>query len=300
MDEEDEFLSGRPYGGVAIICKVLDNISYETITCNTRNLVAIMLKDIHGTPIQITIGVYMPYYDESNRLQTDAYVEYIDGLQCIIDEYGDTVPIKIVGDFNVHLPGPNEHDTVNWYKRNKFTSHSKLMYDCITGNNFNIADLTFRQDVPFTYFNIARGAYSWIDHMLCTEYDLSSVTSCKIIPPDADNVSDHLPLRLTTKLHVPSADTPAPIDQSRQMPVTYWNRPVNNARYEQELSTSLSGLPTYTPYPELDEEGTQNRIDGYMDSLRSCMIQAATKAECIPYISSQEILVPRTEPGAGY
>ena len=36
MDEEDEFLSGRPYGGVAIICKVLDNISYETITCNTR------------------------------------------------------------------------------------------------------------------------------------------------------------------------------------------------------------------------------------------------------------------------
>ena len=53
-----------------------------------------MLKDIHGTPIQITIGVYMPYYDKNNRLQTDAYVEYIDGLQYIIDEYGDTVPIK--------------------------------------------------------------------------------------------------------------------------------------------------------------------------------------------------------------
>ena len=135
------------------------------------------------------------HYYTSNRLQTDAYVEYIDGLQCIIDEYGDTVPIQIVGDFNVHLPGPNEHDTVNWYKRDKFTSHSKLMYDFISGNNFNIADLTFKQDVPFTYFNIARGVYSWIDHMLCTEYDMSSVTLCKTIPPDADNVSDHLPLR---------------------------------------------------------------------------------------------------------
>ena len=66
------------------------------------------------------------------------------------------------------------------------------------------------------------------------------------------------------KLHVPSADTPAPIDQSRQMPVTYWNRPVNNARYEQELSTALSGLPTYQSWTK-----TAHRTE-LMDTWTGC------------------------------
>ena len=46
----------------------------------------------------------MPYYDRGNTSLTEASVEYIDDLQCIIDEYGDTVAIQIVGDFNVYLP----------------------------------------------------------------------------------------------------------------------------------------------------------------------------------------------------
>ena len=173
MDEDDEHLPGRPYGGVAIICKVMDNISYEMIKCNTRNIVGVMMKDIHGSPMQMLLGVYMPYYDRSKISQTDAYVEYIDELQCIIDEYGETVPIKIVGDFNARLPNASECDTVNWYKRNGFTSHSKLMHDFIVGNTLNVVDLAFKQHVNYTYFNIARGVFSWIDHVLSTDYDMA-------------------------------------------------------------------------------------------------------------------------------
>ena len=121
----------RPYDGVAILCQVMDNISYELLKCNTRNLVVIVLKDMHGTPIQIMIGVYMPYYDRGNTSLTEASVEYIDDLQCIIDEYEDTVAMQIVGDFNVYLPKPSECDTVNWFKRIMFTPHSKLMHDFI-------------------------------------------------------------------------------------------------------------------------------------------------------------------------
>jgi len=43
----------------------------------------------------------------------------------------------------------------------------------------------------------------WIDQMLCTDYDMINVKSCKIIPPDGNNVSDHHILRLTMELHVP-------------------------------------------------------------------------------------------------
>ena len=60
-------------GGVAIIVK--DNISYELLKCNTRNLVAIALKDI-----QIMIGVYMPYYERSDTSLTEVYVQYNDDL----------------------------------------------------------------------------------------------------------------------------------------------------------------------------------------------------------------------------
>ncbi|KAK2162977.1 hypothetical protein LSH36_88g03006 [Paralvinella palmiformis] len=140
------------------------------------------------------IGVYMVYYDRSNNSLTEAYVEYIDDLQGIIDEYGDTVPIKIVGDYNVHLPKPGE--CINW-----FTSHSKLVHD----------------------FIIAPGI----------------------------------------------------TDQSKQVPVTYWNRQMNNKRYNKELDAALYEIPVYTQCPELDEHQTQTRIDGYMDCLRTYMIDAA-------------------------
>jgi len=40
-----------------------------------------------------------------------------------------------------------------------------------------------------------------------------NVQSCKIIPPDTDNVSDHLLLMLTMELYVPLAETPVTIVQ---------------------------------------------------------------------------------------
>ena len=88
------------------------------------------------------------------------------------------------------------------------------MRDIIIGNDFNVADLAFKQDVHCSYFTTARGVYSWIDHILCTDYDVINVKSCKIILPAADNVSTHLPLRLTTELLLPLAETPVTIDQS--------------------------------------------------------------------------------------
>jgi len=76
------------------------------------------------------------------------------------------------------------------------------MHDFIIGNDFNVADLAIKQDVHYPYFNIARGVYNWIDHVLFTDYDMINVKSGKIIHPGADNVSDRLPLRLTMELHV--------------------------------------------------------------------------------------------------
>ena len=50
---------------------------------------------------------------------------------------------------------------------------------------------------------------------------------------------------------------------------------MNNKRYNKELDAALYDIPVYTQCPELDEHQTQTRIDGYMDCLRTYMIDAA-------------------------
>ena len=126
-----------------------------------------------------------------------------------------------------------------------------------------------------------RGVFSWIDHVLSTDYDMSSITSCKIHPLDSDNVSDHLPIRLTMDLPLPPEDESAPVIQSH-VPFTYWNKSVNNEQYNRELGDALEHLPMYAPLSDLDEPATQEALDEYVDSLRSCMIESARKAGCIP------------------
>ncbi len=45
-------------------------------------------------------------------------------MQVIIDEYGESVPIKCLGDFNVQLPRTDICSN-NWYKSQGFTVHSR-------------------------------------------------------------------------------------------------------------------------------------------------------------------------------
>ena len=65
MSDEDEHAEGRPYGGVAIACRNIDGVTYEAIQCQNRNIIGVLLNDLHGTPIHIVLCVYMPYYDKS-------------------------------------------------------------------------------------------------------------------------------------------------------------------------------------------------------------------------------------------
>ena len=99
-----------------------------------------------GIPIQVIICVYMPYYDKSKPEQTDKYVECINALQCITDDYGDGVPIKILGDLNAQLPSEYvANNCDNWHKRKGYTSHSRIMQDFIMGNNVTVMDFMYNQ-----------------------------------------------------------------------------------------------------------------------------------------------------------
>ena len=69
----------------------------------------------------------MPFYN-GKREQTDLYIETIDALQVLIDQYASIAPIKIIGDLNTPLP-LSEKLSKNWYKQKNFNLYSSVLYD---------------------------------------------------------------------------------------------------------------------------------------------------------------------------
>ena len=124
MDADEEHSRGRPYGGVAIICKRIEGLTYDLIECSNQRIIGIVINDSSGVPIYVLLCAYMPYFDKGNHNQTEQYVECIDALQSIIDTFAETAPVKILGDLNAQLPFATKV-TNCWYKSKGFTSHSK-------------------------------------------------------------------------------------------------------------------------------------------------------------------------------
>ena len=232
MDADEENFRGRPYRGVAIICKRIDGLTYDLIECSNQIIIGIVINDSSGVPIHVLIRAFMPYFDKANHNQTEQYVECIDALQSIIDTFAETAPVNILGDLNVQLPFANKV-TNSWIKSKGFASHSKIMYDFIDGNGFKVADLELKQNIDYTYFNIPRNINTWIDHIITTEYDLCYISSCRIIPLDSGKVRDHLPLRLCMNIHIDKSNFVTPSSYSHNSSYfTNWSRGFNNACYK--------------------------------------------------------------------
>ncbi len=46
MTEDDEHSTGRPFGGVAIICKHTKGLSYEEVNCDHSRIIAVLVKNV--------------------------------------------------------------------------------------------------------------------------------------------------------------------------------------------------------------------------------------------------------------
>ena len=85
MRKTDAEYTGRPYGGVAIICKQSANFTYRELNSEFDNIRDVGIYDNSGKLVQVLINVYMPYYDKGNQDQTDKFMSAIDALQTILD-----------------------------------------------------------------------------------------------------------------------------------------------------------------------------------------------------------------------
>ena len=264
MSTCDPEYSGRPFGGLSVVAKSNHGLCFYEIECSCDRLLPFKVINKHGKVIQTIINVYFPFYQSGNHEQTKEFIETIDQLQTVIDD-SEGVPIKIVGDFNVKLPKQAKLNQ-SWFRRNGFNQHSYILYDFIVANNLFVADFHFRQPVSYTYYCHTSAKYTWIDHMLFTSYDSTDVTRCSIIPQDADNVSDHLPL----VMHISVTET-EPSDaiphNTRAQSWPSWKNMCNNDAYNSVLSDKLSLLPQLIKPQNSDTNYVQHRIDSYIEDI---------------------------------
>jgi len=169
----------------------------------------VLIKDRYDRPSHIIVCAYMPYF-EGSQDKNEEFLTCTDAMQVIIDKYGEAIPIKFLGDFNVQLPR-SEVTSNNWYKSKGSNAHSRLLSDFIVGNELSIADLFYKK-TSYTYFNISRNVRTWIVHVFSTNHDCCDINICDLVSLDDGNVSDHLPIRILTTLRVQHYNNSIPIE----------------------------------------------------------------------------------------
>ena len=99
MNDDDHEHSGRPYGGVGIIIKEKNDLIFNELNVPSDRVLAVGIQDKRGKFVNIFISCYLSYFDKSNRNQTDTYIETLDAIGGLVDEYGSKCSFIIGGDF---------------------------------------------------------------------------------------------------------------------------------------------------------------------------------------------------------
>ena len=146
---QEEMLTGRPYGGIGFVAKCLKHISYRPVSVNSKRIAGVQLVT-NGEVILTIYGLYLPHYNGMHD-QIELFSETLDILQASIDDM-EPSPLMIVGDMNATLPSNNQL-VRNWYRKHPYNRHSYILYDFLCNNELIVANFNFKQNTSYTYCN---------------------------------------------------------------------------------------------------------------------------------------------------
>ena len=141
----------------------------------------------------------MPFYN-GDISQTGLNVDATDVLESVIDEYA---ALYIIGDLNVRLPNEQMRYITSCIKQVDTTC---IQTSCITLSMAMVVLLLISAVSKMSLMSVIRipvilqqpdmGLCIWIEHCLSSSHDIPF--DFKILPRHADNICDHLPIRLQT------------------------------------------------------------------------------------------------------
>ena len=180
IDDTSNILTGRPYGGVAILTRKLLRPVCEFEFYDDTRMIGLEVK--HLKERLYFINVYLPYQCPDNY---DVYAEYLGKISAIVEDCHST-KIAIIGDFNAAVGTTFEDELL------ELCTHHKLI----------IADYEKygRTSNQFTYVSDAHSTTSWLDHIICS-FDFYSIISDLFILDKLPS-SDHLPLCCTCRFEL--------------------------------------------------------------------------------------------------
>ena len=183
FNSNDSLLSGRPYGGIAILFRKALQDRVQVRTVSER----IMIADISTAIGQICLlNVYLPtdYRDDDSL---DEFSMAVGQIECEIAAAANyTCHYGIIGDFNADAKGSRFYTELS---------------DFCEDNNLVISDvqqLRGSQNV-FTFQSQAHLTTSWLDHCLFSQYLHTKITEIRVDYGVIE--SDHFPL--SVELDVP-------------------------------------------------------------------------------------------------
>ena len=275
MDHDPGYSAGRPFGGMAIIVKMSHNYIVREHGQDNNRIMSITLFDLNDTPVQTMVNVYMPFYDSSLE-KTEGFVEIIDAMQAVIEDVNGKCPIKFFGDFNCKLPKETPSNR-NWHRVNGYNRHSSMLHDFIISNDLVAADLRHDQSVGYTFFCHQRGVYTWIDHVLCFEYDMTSFSCCNILPLSSLNDSDHLPICCSFRVEPSSAAGCHLVGSSCRKSNAEWDNPQFCEKYKAALSNKLDSMLGSLDQI-LHDDASVTEMDTYLAKINGAMESAVVEA----------------------
>ena len=232
---QNGLMLGRPYGGVACFwSKSLGKFITPLVDIPNPRVSAIHFKC--GSFDIVLFNVYMPFLDGSNRTESiNDFIETVSCIDMVMDDYPDSSFI-LSGDLNFEVGRGSPFEPI----------FNNLCRD--RGRNIGICDSLFEGNVGYTFSNVARGVYKWLDHFSVSS-DIAHLIDNYAIRRDADNFSDHLPISCSLKFDVPLNQRTEPSFTKRGTPGNVvWDR-CNSTQLELYREYLDYGIDTI-PLPE--------------------------------------------------
>lgn len=217
-----EILSGRPYGGCAILWRSSLKFSIDFLSVRSRRVAAIKLSNEHSN--FLLVNVYMPF--EDGNCNADEFSDVLFSVECLLADHIDCHYL-IGGDFNVDFT--------------RSTMHTALLRSFLDTHNLLCASDFVGANIDFTYqFNMLR--FSLIDNFLLSPFLFHNILKHVDVIHDINNMSDHEPIKIELCVSVARIDVPYIADLGLQK--VSWAKATEShiIDYHNELANRLKSI----------------------------------------------------------
>lgn len=222
VDEADGILTGRPFGGLAVLWKKsLGSSCCVELLDDTR----LMLCKISNGPHSIALlNVYLPYDNGSNLGEYSFYLSKIDSL---LSGYPYA---SAIGDFNANIAN----------KHHRFGAELKSFCE---EENWMLSDYSISPIDTFTFYSDAHHTVAWLDHIMSTTNFHSIVNNIWV---EHEYVtSDHFPIFTSILLSdITNTETSNHDNKSYKKSHLNWSKmsAANIREYKKHTAVTLAGI----------------------------------------------------------